>query len=305
MGSRHAIPGFRTIAAVAALLHLGMASTTSAQTLAGLDAITPSFVVLKEVNPGNLSAVDTTADEVSHYANLEFDLSFDFDPDSELTWELPQPEPAPLLFTSGLVATWQDRSGWGAGGSVFNPATRDQAAFGLHKTASNQSIYSSDLEHPSLFTAGLGYAHDSGWRFGADVHLIEMVDTGGLDREGYSTDVNAMAIQWRSSPVVALGGVVPLGDDFRLSSGFTWNRNQVRPLDHAFNALAPGLVQSSFHVGLHWQWNENVQWFLNYRSGSADYLSDESTSALTDLAGSHAEDPQNVVSLTVGVELSL
>lgn len=296
MDSRHAISGYRVIAAVAAMLHLGLVSTTSAQTLVGLDAITPSFAVLSEVSDFS---------DFSPYSNLDLDLSFDFDPDPGLEWELPRPEPIPFLFTTELSATWQNRSGWGAGGSVFNPAAHDQAAFGLHKTTSKRTSYSSDLEHPSLFTAGLGYAHASGWRFGADVHLIEMVDTGGLDREGYSTDLKAMAILWRSLPVVALGGVVPLGDDLSLSSGLTWNRNQVRPLDHAFNALAPGLLQSSFHVGLRWQWNEEVQWFLNYRSGSAEYLSDEVTSTVADLASSDAASTQNVVSLTVGVELSL
>lgn len=306
MDSRHAIPGFRSIAAVAALMHLGLVSTTSAQTLTGLDAITPSFAVLNEVNSGTLFAEPIIAtEEVSPYANLELALSFDFDPNFEMESVLPESQATPFPLASGLSATWQNRSGWRAGGSVFDPATRDQTAFGLRKATSNQLSFSSDLEHPSLFTAGLGYTHANGWRFGADVHLIEMVDTGGLDAEGHSTDLNAMAIQWRSSPVVALGGVVPISDDFSLSSGFTWNSNQVRPLDHAFNALAPGLLQSSFHVGLRWQWNEETQCFLNYRNGSADYQSTESAGTLSSFETSHADGTLNVVSLTVGVELSL
>ncbi len=157
MGSRHANPGFRTIAAAAALLHLGFASTTSAQTLAGFDAITPSFAVLNEVNSGVYSVPATTAAEyVSLFANLNRDLSFDFDPSADLAWELPElAEAESSLITSGLNATWEDRSGWRAGGSVFNPAARDQTAFGLHKASSTQTSFSSDLEHPSLFTAGI------------------------------------------------------------------------------------------------------------------------------------------------------
>ncbi|MDP7063174.1 MAG: hypothetical protein QF489_09635 [Planctomycetota bacterium] len=293
---------FRTIAAVAALLQLGLTSTTPAQSLAGLDVITPYSGVLHEVN-ANAASIPAT-EELSFYSNLELDLSFDIDSNTASVWELPEAQAVPSWIITGLSATWRDRSGWRAGGFVFNPAARDQVAFGMLKTSATMNNYSSDLEHPSLLTAGLGYVHAQGWRFGADVHLIDMVDTGGLDREGHSTDLNAMAIQWRSAPVVNLGGVIPLSDDLNLSSGFTWNRNQVRPLDHAFNALAPGLLQSSFHVGLRWRWKEEAQLFLNYRSGSANYLGDSATSTSIDLA-TGLEGAQDVASLTVGIELAL
>ena len=207
--------------------------------------------------------------------------------------------------TPDLSATWQDRSGWRIGGTLFNPIDYDVASFGHNNPSLEDSRFSFDLVHPSFLTAGFGYQHVDGWRFGAEIHFIELVDTGGLDGEGFSTDIDAFDIQWNSSPVLAFGGVAPLGDSLSLSSGFTWNRNQVRPLDHAFNSMAPGLLQSSFNVGLRWQWSPDLHWFLNYRSGYADYLPADSTGALGNYATSHLDGTLDVVSLTLGVELAL
>jgi len=207
--------------------------------------------------------------------------------------------------TPGIGATWRDRSGWLAGGHLFNPADHEVSKFGLPNPAALNPAFSFDFDHPSFLTAGLGYQDADGWRFGAEVHLIEMVDTGGLDRDGFTTDIDTLAIQWQSSPVVALGGAIPLGDNVTLSSGFTWNRNQVRPLDHAFNALAPGLLQSSFSVGLYWQRSDQMKWFATFRSGYADYLPADATGVLGNYATSHNDGALDVVALTIGIELAL
>jgi hypothetical protein len=204
-----------------------------------------------------------------------------------------------------LSATWRDRSGWLIGGHLFNPTDKNAAMFGRLNYAATNPAFSFDQEHPSFLTAGLGYQDADGWRFGAEVHLIDVVDTGGLDRDGFTTDIDSLAIQWQSSPVVALGGVIPLGDHVTLCSGFTWNRNQVRPLDHAFNALAPGLFQSSFSVGLYWQQSHQMKWFANFRSGYADYLPADMTGALGNFATSHNDGALDVVALTFGIELAL
>jgi hypothetical protein len=268
MGSRLAIPGLRAPAAWAAVMALFGTGQLSAQTLASFETELPDL--------GNVEG-STDVLEASSTA----------------------------LLTPDLSATWQSRSGWRVGGSFFNPIESNASGFDQGHAALSDASFSFDFENSSFLTAGLGYRDADGWRFGAEIHFIEMVDTGGLDRDGFTTDINALDIQWRSAPVVAVGGVVPLGDNLRLRSGVTWNRNQVRPLDHAFNAMAPGLLQSSFNVGLEWQWSEEVQWFLNYRSGTADYLPSNLSGALGAFGVDHADGTLGVVSFTIGLELAL
>lgn len=268
MGFRLALPGLRAPAAFAVVFVLAGSGASAAQTLASFETELPDFGSV-EGSTDVLEASSTT------------------------------------LLTPDLSATWQNRSGWRVGGSLFNPIESDISNSGQQGATPADASFSFDFEHSSFITAGLGYRDADGWRFGAEVHFIEMVDTGGLDRDGYSTDIDALDIQWRSAPVVAVGGVVPLGDHIQLRSGFTWNRNQVRPLDHAFNAMASGLLQSSFNVGLEWQWSKEVQWFLNYRSGTADYLSTDSVGALGAYGADHADGVLGVVSFTVGLELAL
>lgn len=268
MGSRLLISGLRVPAVLAVVIALSGTGEVAAQTLVSFETELP-----------DLGSVESSTDVL----------------DASST----------TLLTPDLSATWQNRSGWRAGGSLFNPVESDYSSFGQHSATPTDASFSFGFEHSSFLTAGFGYRAADGWRFGAEIHFIEMVDTGGLDRDGYSTDTDALDIQWRSAPVVAVGGVIPLGDNLRLRSGFTWNRNQVRTLDHAFNALAPGLLQSSFNLGLEWQWSEEVQWFVNYRSGTADYLATDSAGALGAFGANHADGVLGVVSLTVGLELAL
>ena len=270
MGSRLSIPGFLTTSVLAAVLSLASTAPCAGQTLASFET----------------SKLDETSYEV--IAPLLDDSG-----DTALAW------------SQDLSATWQNQSGWRIGGFFYNPAEHDAASFGLSSTGSTDASFSFDLDHPSFLTAGLGYRDRDGWQFGAEVHFVEMVDTGGLDRQGYTTDIEALAIRWDSLPVVTLGGVIPLGDSLTLRSGFLWNRNQAQPLDFAFNAMAPGLLQSSFNVSLQWQWTSDLQWFLHYRSGLAQDFSNDAGVDFSSWEHDRVDGALDVISLTLGLEILL
>lgn len=204
-----------------------------------------------------------------------------------------------------LRTSWQTTDGWAMGGSLFNPVDFESLSFGLRRPEAEQTGFSFDLDHPSFLTAGLGYQDRTGWRFGAEIHCVDLVDTGGLDAEGYSTDLNSLEVRWNHNPVVTLGGVVPVTEDLNLCSGFTWNHNPVDPLAHAFNAMAPGLMQSRFSVGLRWRIGEDSQAFFDFRRGSADYLNGDYSGLLGTLSPDRFGAEAGVTSLSLGFEISL
>jgi long-chain fatty acid transport protein len=161
--------------------------------------------------------------------------------------------------------------------------------------------YSFDLDYPAIASLGLGYTAADGLRVGADLRWIDYANTNGFKGGGFAADGSVKGFHWRSIPVVAMGGELPVTARLSLLGGFSWNANPIRSADTFFNTPAPALVQSHTSLGLRWRFDSSLELGLTWKHGFTNRISGPFQGAAGPIPGTEVGSELGVDSITVGL----
>jgi len=166
-----------------------------------------------------------------------------------------------------LGSYWQSRNGWSFGTALKTPTWFQSYDFQLKDELGAARQTSISLDLPAQLSIGSGYTAASGWRLGLDLRWLDFANTDGFEQGGLAADGAVRGFHWRSIPVVALGGLLPLNQEWSLLGGYSWNRNPIRD-QGAFLAIAsPAVISDHLSLGLRWQPAAGQEWALSYVHG--------------------------------------
>jgi long-chain fatty acid transport protein len=203
-----------------------------------------------------------------------------------------------------LGAYWQSDNGWSAGGALQSPVWFGDFKYtGKDENGAPRS-YAFDLDYPALAMAGVGYTADRGWRVGADIRWIDYANTNGFDARGFAADGSVQGFHWRSIPVVAIGGELPVHQNLSLMAGYSWNASPIRAADAFFNVASPAIVQNHLSLGLRWRLESGMEFAMAYKHGFAESLSGSFEGGAGAIPGTEVRSELATDSLTLGLSWS-